>query len=459
MVEIVAPTQISLNALEFLVERNGEPEWVQKIRRQAWELFEQIPMPTPRDEGWRRTDLKAFRFDDYAPISLPSYDSVTSVEMLPEELQRFLHPGAEGGNISGLLVHHGAKPVYCWLSEEAKRKGVVFTDIATALAGATNALPLKERLHKLIQPNETKFVALHAALMNAGAFVYVPPRVQLELPLHLFFWVDAERTSLFDHVLIIADEGSEVTVLAHYASPQGDFMAFRSGGTEIFAEPSAQVHFVSLQEWGRSVYDFHFVRADIRQDAFLRWFLAAFGGRLWRANAHSRLAGRGASTEMLGISVGDGIQQFDHHTFQEHIAPQCKSDLLFKTVLLDRANSIYRGLIKVHKNAQGTDAYQANRNLLLSPRAKADSMPLLEIEANEVRCTHGATIGRLDEQQLFYLMSRGIPRRQAEKIVVDGFLKPIIDRVPVRWFSEKIQALLDAKMLAEARRGVMHSTP
>jgi len=160
----------------------------------------------------------------------------------------------------------------------------------------------------------------------------------------------------------------------------------------------------------------------------------------------------GASTDMLGMSVGSGIQQFDHHTFQEHVAPQCKSDLLFKVVLMDRASSIYRGLIKVHKNAQGTDAYQANRNLLLSPKAKADSMPLLEIEANEVRCTHGATIGRVDELQLFYLMSRGISRRQAEKIIVDGFLRPVIDKVPVHWFGEKMQALLDAKMLAEAKR-------
>jgi Fe-S cluster assembly protein SufD len=264
--------------------------------------------------------------------------------------------------------------------------------------------------------------------------------------------LDAERSSLFDHVLVIADKESEVVVLTHYASPQGEFSALSSGAVEIFAEPGARVFFISLQEWGERVYDFHFVRANIRQDAYMRWVLTAFGGKLWRINCHSRLSEPGASTDMLGMSVGTGIQQFDHHTFQEHVAPQCKSDLLFKVVLMDRASSIYRGLIKVHKNAQGTDAYQANRNLLLSPKAKADSMPLLEIEANEVRCTHGATIGRVDELQLFYLMSRGISRRQAEKIIVDGFLRPVIDKVPVQWFGEKMQSLLDAKMLAEAKR-------
>lgn len=450
MAELVVPTQISREAVEFLVERNGEPDWVRSLRRQAWEVFEQLPMPTPRHEEWRRTDLKAFRLSDYAPLPLPDYDGVLSVDMLPEALQTFLHPGAEEGNIAGLLVHHGAKAVHRWLSEEAKGKGVIFTDMATAFKHHPDLL--EGRLHRLIPPSETKFVALHAALMNAGAVLYIPPRVRLELPLHLFFWLDAEGSSLFDHVLIIADKESEVVVLAHYASPQGNFAALSSGAVEIFAEAGSQVYFISLQEWGQRVYDFHFVRADIRRDAYLRWCLTAFGGKLWRINCHSRLSEPGASTDMLGMSVGAGIQQFDHHTFQEHVAPQCKSDLLFKVVLMDRASSIYRGLIKVHKNAQGTDAYQANRNLLLSPKARADSMPLLEIEANEVRCTHGATIGRVDELQLFYLMSRGLSRRQAEKIIVDGFLQPIIAKVPVSWFSDKMQTLLDAKMQAEAKR-------
>ncbi|MER3501684.1 MAG: Fe-S cluster assembly protein SufD [Candidatus Fervidibacterota bacterium] len=450
MTELVVPTQISQEALEFLVARNGEPEWVREIRWQAWEWFEQIPMPTPRDEEWRRTDLKAFRLSDYAPLSLPTYDGVPSVDALPDELKRFLHPGAEESNVVGVLIHHGAKAVFRWLSEEAERKGVVFADMATALQH--HAEQVRQYLHQLISPSETKFVALHAALMNAGAFIYVPPRVRLELPLHLFFWLDAERTSLFDHVLVVADRESEVIVLAHYASPQGDFSALSSGAVEIFVEPRAKVHFVSLQEWGNRVYDFHFVRAHICRDAYLRWCLTAFGGKLWRINCHSRLAEPGASTDMLGMSVGAGIQQFDHHTFQEHAAPFCRSDLLFKVVLMDRASSIYRGLIKVHKGAQGTDAYQANRNLLLSPRARADSMPLLEIEANEVRCTHGATIGRVDEQQLFYLMSRGLSRRQAEKLIVDGFLAPVIAKVPINWFAQKMQQLLDAKMQAEAKR-------
>jgi len=450
MEKLVLPTQISREALEFIIGLNGEPGWVQELRRKAWEVFEQTPMPTPKDEEWRRTDLKAFKLSEYAPISLPSYDGIPSVDALPDELQRFLHPRAEEGNVAGLLVHHGAKAVYRWLSEEAESKGVIFADMATALREHANLL--SDKLHQLVPPNETKFVALHAGLMNAGAFLYVPPRVRLELPLHLFFWLDAERTSLFDHLLIIADKESEVVVMAHYASPQGNFSALSSGAVEIFAEPGSQVYFISLQEWGDRVYDFHFVRADIRRDAYMRWVLTAFGGKLWRINCHSKLSEPGASTDMLGMSVGAGTQQFDHHTFQEHVAPQCRSDLLFKVVLMDRASSIYRGLIKVHKNAQGTDAYQANRNLLLSPKAKADSMPLLEIEANEVRCTHGATIGRVDEQQLFYLMSRGIPRRQAEKIIVDGFLRPVIDKVPVQWFGDKMQALLDAKMLAEAKR-------
>lgn len=450
MAELVLPTQIGKEALEFIIERNNEPNWIQELRKKAWEVFEQMPMPTPKDEEWRRTDLKTFKLTEYAPLSLPSYDGITSLKALPDELQRFLHPGAEEGNVAGLLVHHGAKAVYRWLDEEAERKGVIFTDMATALREHTNLL--NGRLHQLVPPNETKFVALHAALMNAGAFVYVPPRVRLELPLHLFFWLDTERSSLFDHLLVIADKESEVVVMAHYASPQGEFSALSSGAVEIFAEPGSRVYFISLQEWGEKVYDFHFVRANIRQDAYMRWVLTAFGGKLWRINCHSRLVEPGASTDMLGMSVGSGIQQFDHHTFQEHVAPQCKSDLLFKVVLMDRASSIYRGLIKVHKNAQGTDAYQANRNLLLSPKAKADSMPLLEIEANEVRCTHGATIGRVDELQMFYLMSRGLSRRQAEKIIVDGFFQPVIDKVPVQWFGDKMQALLDAKMLAEAKR-------
>lgn len=440
-----------MRAVEFLIERNSEPEWMQSLRRKAWETFRQLPMPTPEDEEWRRTDLKAFRLSDYAPISLPNYDSVPSAKALPEKVQKFIHPATEEGNVAGLLVHHGSKAVYRWLGGEAERRGVVFLDMETALKVRPDLL--ERRLHRLISLGETKFTALHAALMNAGAVLYIPRKVRLELPLSLFFWIDTEQASLFDHLLIIAEEESEVTVLVHYASPRGEFAALSSGAAEIFAEPGSQVHFISLQEWGDRVYDFRFVRANIRRDAYVHWVLAAFGGKLWRVNCHSQLVEPGASTDMFGASVGAGNQQFEYHTFQEHIAPQCKSDSLFKVVLMDRASSTYRGLIKVHKGAHGTDAYQANRNLLLSPKARANSMPFLEIEADEVRCTHGATIGRLDETQLFYLMSRGLHRHQAERILVDGFLQPVIDKVPVQWFRDKIQALLDAKMLGGKRSG------
>ncbi|MCS7223304.1 MAG: Fe-S cluster assembly protein SufD [Armatimonadetes bacterium] len=424
------------------VLKDGEPAWLTELRQQAWETFLRLPLPSTKEEDWRRFDLRGFRWEDYHLATPPPYTVVSSVQQLPDPIQSQLRP-ADADQWAGLMVFHGPRRVFSYLSEAARAKGVLMDELTT---DQPTDIVWQSHLHALIRPDTSKFVAAHAALMNAGVVVVIPPKLVLEKPLHLFFWLDEPGAALFDHILVIARRDSQVTVVLHYASPENLPSGLHSSGLELYAEPGAAVNILCLEEWSKSLYDFQFLRGRLDQDAYLKWSLANFGARMKRLDVHSQLAGRGASTDMLSLTIADQNQHIEHHTLQEHVKENCKSDLLFKVVLLDRSSSVYRGMIRVHPKAQGTDAYQANRNLLLSSNARADSMPLLEIQANEVRCTHGATISRLDELQLFYLMSRGLPKRLAEKIVVDGFLQPVLDRFPVPIVSDKIRRLWENKI-------------
>ncbi len=422
---------------------NGDPDWLRTLRHQAWTTFQDLPMPSTKDEDWRRLDLRGFRWENYQIPSQPTYPPLTDLTDLLEPIRKALSPLSRE-SVDALLVVHSGRMVFRYLSDDGRRKGIIVDDVR----GTTGDRDVhwQTYLHRLIPPSTSKFVAVHAALMNSGTVVCVPERTRLEKPIYLFHWLDEPGSALFDHLLLIARKDSESTLVVHHASPEDLSSGLHSGAVEIYAEPGARVNVVAFQHWSWSLYDFRFLRGRLEDNAYVRWCLANLGARISRIDVHSQLAGRGAATDMLSITVAEQNQHIEHHTNQEHIKDRCRSDLLFKVVLLDRASSVYRGMIRVHPKAQGTDAYQANRNLILSPGARADSMPLLEIQANEVRCTHGATIARLDELQLFYLMSRGLPRRLAEKIVVDGFLKPVVDRFPIPWLNEKIQMLWQRKI-------------
>jgi Fe-S cluster assembly protein SufD len=303
-------------------------------------------------------------------------------------------------------------------------------------------------MNEAVKPDE-KFAALHGAFAAGGVFLFVPRGVRVDLPIQALFWSDSPEHATFPHTVIVAEPDSEVSFVEQHASastPATGGQGFASAVVEIVARQGARVRYSCLQEWGPSVWSFATIRAMVERDATVDTLVGGFGGRLSKNRVESRLVGPGASSKMLGILFGTSRQHFDYHTLQDHAAPSTTSDLLYKTELKDNARSVFSGMIRAHKQAQKTDAVQTNRNLLLSDHCRADSIPNLEIEANDLRCTHAAAIAPVDEEQVFYLTSRGIPRSDAVHLIVEGFFEPLLEQIPLPGLRERVRATVERKI-------------
>jgi len=297
-----------------------------------------------------------------------------------------------------------------------------------------------------VRDDENRYRALHGALWSGGTFLYVPDGVEVDLPLVAGTWLSRDGLLYSPHTLVVAGERSRVTLVELSASAEAPARTVVNHGIELIPKPGAQIRYVNLEEWGRNVWELGIVRTVVERDATVHSLMVAFGAGLLKTNVESRLVGPGATSEMLGVLFGDGTQHFDYHTLQEHAAPSTTSDLLYKGALKDKARSVFAGLIRANHGAQKTNAFQLNRNLVLSEGARADSMPKLEILANDLRCTHGASTSRLNEDQIFYLMSRALPRAAAVRMMVDGFFSEIFDRIPLDLVRERLSRAVERKM-------------
>jgi len=364
------------------------PAFLGDLRERAFEEFRAMPPPSPETEEWRYTDLTAFELA-FAP--------------------------AEVG-----------RPARTTSNQDLEALGVTFCDLDEAAARTPELV--REHLHALVPTGRTRFTALHGAFREGGTFLHVPRGVRVELPLQTLTHLDADGTAVFPHTVLIAEEGADVTFIDRYASrPLRGALA--DAIVEITVGDGARVRYASIQEWGDGVTHLGVQRATVGRDAEFRSLAIGFGASLARAEAETVLAGQGGSSEMLGIFFADGAQHFDHRSVQDHVAPNCTSSLLYKGALRDASRAVFSGWVHVRPGAQKTDAMQTSRNLVLSEHAKADSIPNLEIEANDVRCGHAASVGPVDEETLFYLESRGIPRDEAERLIVTGFFQEVLDRV------------------------------
>jgi len=423
-------------AVLALSEQHSEPAWMREFRLAAWDAFERLPWPAPTDEEWRRTDPSAFRLEGIQPFAnAPAGALPTGLQQAADAWQA----------PAGLLVERNSQAVRAQLHAELARRGVIFTDLHTALRERPDLIR-EYFMTGCVRPDETKFRALHAALWSGGAVLYVPDGVEVTQPLVSLTWVDADGVGIFPHLLVIAGRGSKVTLTAGVTSPTEEWQVFADPVTELILRDGAQVRLVTLQEWGRNVVEIGIIRAVLARDAALHSLLVGFGGKVVKTNVESILDGPGATSEMLGLVFGDSRQHFDLHTLQEHRAPHTQSDLLYKNAVKDRARSVFSGMIRVHPGAQKTNAFQANRNLILSEGAKADSIPNLEIMANDLRCTHGSATSRINEEHLFYLMSRGLSRAQAVRMVVEGFFGELLDRIPLEPLRARLRREIEAKM-------------
>ncbi len=431
----------SSGTLASFVENVEEPEVLVERRREAWGVYESTPMPTRRSEEWRYTDLSSLAPERFVPLGRDGRRAETDVD-LPAPVRDCLSSDSERSAVS---IQHNGSMEHLRVDDELREKGVVYAPLSEVAASRPELL--REFLFASdVAEKERKLWSLHSALLSDGYVLYVPANVALPHPVHAIRYLDRDGTVVSTHSLIIAEPGARLTCIDEYVSPDLAGESLSLNGVEIFGAENAIVRYLALQRYGAGVLHFSMQHANTGRDSMLSGMNVNLGADLSRADVTSHLDGAGAESEMLALWFGDGHQHFDHHTLQHHKAPSARSDLLYKGALSGSARSVFRGLIRVNPGAQLTDAYQTNRNLLLSPDAEATALPNLEIEADDVRCSHGASVGQVDETQLFYLMSRGLDRHQAERLLVFGFFQEVLNRVLVEGVRERIQESIEEKI-------------
>ena len=425
------------------VERIGmsEPEWLRERRAHAWDVYERTPMPTIRLEEWRYTNLK--KKLDLDSLQLSDAEAMSDdASTWPERLRAAMD---EDRAASGHIVIIDGHVVHADVDKQLATQGVILESLQEAITNheelvrehlATDAVPAEEG----------KFAALNAALWSDGIFLYVPKGVQLELPVRVTRWLSEAGTAYFSRVLIVAEAQSQVSYVDEVLSDDFESQTYTSTAVELIAREGARVQYVAVQRLGRGAFYQSMQRTLAQRDSKLDTLNVALGASVTRVDLNARLLGPGANSDMLGLYFGDDDQHFDFNTSQDHVAEHTSSDLLYKVALDGASRAAFRGIIRVLPGAQGTDAYQTNRNLLLSPESRADSLPNLEIEADDVKCSHGATVGQLDDEAKFYLMSRGLSLIQAERLVVLGFLGEVLAKLPLGGVVDKVTRVIEQKL-------------
>jgi len=424
-------------------ETVGVPELLVEKRDAAWDEYRSLPMPTRKTEEWRYTDLTKLNPESFERMHSGdrSADPVT-MDDLPAAVREIL---AGDSSRSGTLIELDATVARLELSAEAAGAGVIFAPI-DKLAEEHPELIERFLFSSDVAPMERKLWSLHVAALSGGYVLVVPKNVRVEHPVHVIRWLSRSGAMLSTHSLIIVETGAEVTVIDEFLSDDLADDSLSLNGVEVFGGEGALVNYLALQRFGSGVKHFSMQHANTPRDCTLNSFNVSLGADLSRCDVTSHLLGPGSDSEMLALWFGGRNQHFDYHTLQHHAAPHAHSDLLFKGALTDKAESVFRGLIRVDEGAQLTDAYQTNRNLLLSDDSKATTLPSLEIAADDVRCSHGATVGQVDEHQLFYLTSRGLTREQAERLLVFGFFGEVLARMPVESVRERMTDAIERKI-------------
>jgi Fe-S cluster assembly protein SufD len=379
----------------------------------ALDRYRALPLPSTSEEAWRFTDLAGFDPESF------SAEGETHVPAMALDI-----------GVSGL-----ATVTEAGVEIERAPEGVTFAPLPEE----------HEKLYGLVGWDE-KFAAHNAAMWKHGLLVHVPAGVELDEPLYVRIANAVEGGSLFWRLLVVAGEGSKFSLIEDYSSARADLAAYSNAVVELYVEQGAKLEYVSLQNLSQETWHFASHHARVERDAELDWVAGGFGSKKGKIRIQNDLAGPGATSRVTGAYFADGTQHLDYDTFQEHMAPNTESDFAFKGALRDESSAVWRGMIRVEQDAQKTNAYQENRNLMLSPKAHADSIPGLEILANDVRCTHGATLGRVDREQLFYLMARGLSRQEAERLIVRGFFQDVLDRIQLLPVREALGAALESRI-------------
>ncbi|MBN2002403.1 MAG: Fe-S cluster assembly protein SufD [Anaerolineae bacterium] len=423
---------------DILSDLYAEPDWMREARHAAWAQYRELPLPPLAAEAWRRTPIARYPWDSLrVGISGPEFQSLSD---LPLCWHNNLSPEDQ---VSGTLVHCNGVRAYAAMRREDAANGVVFEGLHRALN--THGEIVRRYWQNGVSSSDfDKFTALNAALWHGGTFLYVPEGVRVSRPLQSLVSCDGESGSTLHHTLIIAEKGSHVTLIQDRVSQERQ-SELNVEVVEIYAEAGAWVRYISLQHWGMQRYSVSVQNVQLKQDANLVWLNGALGGKMSKDFLRTTLVEEGARALMHGFTYAVDHQHIDQSTYQHHCAPNTHSDLLFRTVLRDAARTVFYGMIRAEREAVAMEGYQANHNLLLSreegaERAHAHAIPGLEILCDDVKCSHGATLSRINPEQLFYLQGRGLPREEAERLIVQGFMRSIIERIPLALMRENLEA-------------------
>jgi len=418
------------------------PEWFTDQQTAAWQEFEALPMPVRTDEAWRFSKLKALDITSYFAPRRPGGEKARDLLELSDSGE------AHGGK---MVFGNGFNLSHAGISESLQTKGVVFCPLEDAVQTHPD-LVKQYFMTQSVRLGSEKFAALHKAVLASGTFLFVPKGVDVELPLEVFHWLDGANASVFPHTLIVAEPLSKVTLIESFRSSDEAHAGFACGVNDLHIGEGAKVTYICSQQWSEEVLAIQINSTVVEKDGEVTSLNLNLGGSYARVESRSRMAGAGSRSDMLAVTVADRTQRFDLRTAQDHGARGTTSDLLYKNALDDQSQAIFSGIIRVEKGAHQTDAYQTNRSLVLSDEAESDSMPGLEILADDVKCSHGSTTGNISDEEMFYLKARGIPEIVAKRLIVNGFLNEVFQRLPDASLAERLLAKVDAKFAAIHRR-------
>ena len=423
---------IGADAARAIAQAGNEPDWLERWRLQAWESYEAAPLPDRVLHLWRYSEPEKFLIDKVNP-SLPEGENGRAVDPSTAVALSDKFSSDAAHNLAGLLIQQESQSPAFALEDEWRDAGVILCDLSSAVQQYPEIV--EKHLGMQVPVEESKFAALNAALFSGGVFLYVPAGVAISAPVHTVYQSGRDLAAIFPRTLVVLEEGASAVLIDEYGSAPD---AAANGAsprviahavTEASVGTNAKLQYVNVQTWGTRTRSHYTQKIHVGRDAQAVSVGIGLGGLYNKADIRTELRGANAYSEMIGVLFGDASQHFDNHTEHVHAHAHTYSDLDFKVVLEDAARSAYTGLIRIELEAANSEAYQENRNLLLDEDCRAESIPELEILNEDVRCTHGATVGPIDEEQVFYLMTRGMPRHEAERAIVEGFFAPVLDRI------------------------------
>ncbi|MDF1743233.1 MAG: Fe-S cluster assembly protein SufD [Gimesia sp.] len=426
-------------AFEAFLSTRDEPEWVTQSRRDAFKSYCELLESELDPEEFRRVDLRAMRPDRFqlnasSELSQDSADGNDTGTILKGQAE-----------FAGHVTHIDGQLASNDLSAELAAKGVIFGDLAVVVRDHSELIK-KHFMTKAVDSETDRFSAWHAAFWTGGTVLYVPRNVSVEAPLHSLITLQAEKAADFSHTLIILEDGASATLLEETVSATTENLGLHVGAVELILGQEARLRYVQLQNWNQKAWHIAHQAGRVENNGFLQWTVGGIGAKLAHIHQDVVLDGRGAEAEVNGVTFSTEKQIHSFYTQQAHNAPETRSDLLYKQVLRDHSRAIWRGMILVEAEGQQTNGYQRNDSLMLSPTCRVDAIPGLEIEADDVRCTHGATAGRVDEEQIFYCMSRGMSEYEAMHMIVEGFFQTVFDRIPVEVVRETLNQAIIKKL-------------